>query len=404
MDENKENTMLFREKKECCACGACYSTCSKHAISMIEDEIGFVYPHIDQEKCIGCGLCHKVCSYQSTKDGLRSLTGYVATNTNMNQLMNSTSGGAFSAIATNVIKKGGIVYGAAYDFVEGKIIVKHIGIDRIEDLPKIQGSKYVHSYAFPVFREIKDQLSKGRNVLFSGTPCQVDAVNGLFGNSNPNFYTIDIICHGVPNQKIFNDYVHTISEDIIDFSFRDKNKGWQDFFIKYSTSYVSKHIHCRVSSYYEYFLRGEIFRENCYSCKYASETRFSDVTIGDFWGIERMHPELLYEKKWRSRLYDGISCILINTDKGKKLIDQADSLDLITSDYRRISAENGQLRNPSKYSKEREAVFEIYKKYGYLGVEKAFREKLGKKEYQLAIKALIPICFKRILKELMNKA
>lgn len=397
------NIDLFNEKKNCCGCGACSCVCPKKAIQMIEDDTGFIYPRIDNDKCVHCELCKSVCNYQKDHEAFKPLAGYVATNTNHEQLMKSSSGGAFSALATEILHNSGVVYGASYEMIHGNYMLKHIRIDTLESLPKLQGSKYVQSYIFEILPYVKKDLVAGKQVLFSGTPCQIDALKGYLRKNYDNLYTVDVICHGVPSQKFLNDYIHTISADIETFEFRDKKQGWKDFYIKYGISEKVKHIHCRVSSYYEYFLQGKTYRENCYCCKYASKLRYSDITIGDYWGIEQEHPELFSEKKWRDRIYDGISCVLANTEKGINLIKSAASLELVPSDYARIATNNGQLREPTHYSSQRDKILKLYNRHGYRAVDEEFRKNLGIKRIVFLAKASIPIGFKRKLKELVGK-
>lgn len=398
------NIELFHEKKNCCGCGACYSICPKNAIKMTEDQNGFIYPQIDKDKCVQCGLCKTVCNYQKTHEAFKPIAGYVATNTNHDQLMKSSSGGAFSAFATEMLQNGGVVYGAAYEMKDGNYTLRHIRIDMIEELPKVQGSKYVQSYIFDVLPYIKKDLESGQKVLFSGTPCQVDALNGYLKKEYDNLYTVDIICHGVPSQKLLNDYIHTLSDSVEAFEFRNKKKGWKDYYISYCAKNKNKNIHCRLSSFYEYFLQGKLGRENCYSCKYACEMRYSDITIGDYWGIEHVHPELFHEKKWRDRIYDGISSILVNTEKGMELVKETASLELVSSDYARIAANNGQLREPSHYSEDREEILKLYHTEGYDAVNEKFNKTLGSKRVMLTLKASIPIGLKKKLKELVGKS
>ena len=160
------NIELFHEKKNCCGCGVCYSICPKNAIKMKEDQDGFIYPQIDRDKCVQCGLCKIVCNYQKNHEAFKPIVGYAATNTNHDQLMKSSSGGAFSAFATEMLQNGGVVYGAAYEMKDGNYTLRHIRIDTIEELPKVQGSKYVQSYIFDVLPCIKKDLNQARKFFF----------------------------------------------------------------------------------------------------------------------------------------------------------------------------------------------------------------------------------------------
>lgn len=254
---------------------------------------------------------------------------------------------------------------------------------------------------------MKKAVLEGRKVLFSGTPCQVAALNKFLGRKYENLLTVDIVCHGVPNQRFFNDYLDTLkndSDDISEFNFRDKNRGWEDYFIAYSVGSEYKDIHCRVSSYYEEFLKGYINRENCYSCKFASLERPADLTIGDYWGIAKQHPELFKEDKWFERKYTGISCLLVNTEKGERSIEECtEQLELVPSTVDKIAAGNGQLREPTHRSEKREYIFELYRSKGYVAVENDFQKSLTR-SYRIkdSLKCMIPLKLKMKIKRVRH--
>ena len=404
----KNEIILFENKEQCCGCGACVSVCPKKAISMQEDSCGFKYPRIDDALCVGCGACKKVCSYQNEAECNHPMKGYVAVNTNKKQVNGSASGGVFAAVAEKVLKAGGKVYGAAYSF-DKQVTVNTIGIDQLEDLPKLQGSKYVQSNTENIFDDVKKAVLEGRRVLFSGTPCQVAALNKFLGRKYENILTVDIVCHGVPNQRFFNDYLDTLkkdSNDISEFNFRDKNRGWEDYFIRFNTksSRKCKDIHCRISSFYEYFLKSYVCRENCYSCKFASLDRPADLTIGDYWGIAKQHPELFKEDKWFERKYTGISCLLVNTEKGEQAIEACkEQLELVPSTVDKIAAGNGQLRQPTHRSEKREYIFELYRSKGYAAVENDFQKSLTL-SYRIkdSLKCMIPLKIKMKIKRVRH--
>ncbi|HAR87529.1 MAG TPA: coenzyme F420 hydrogenase, partial [Ruminococcaceae bacterium] len=203
---------------------------------------------------------------------------------------------------------------------DGKLTVKHISVTDIAELPRLQGSKYVQSSIGFAYKEVKQYLLQGRKVLFSGTPCQIDALKGFLNKDYDNLILIDIICHGVPSQKMFNEYVDLLEDKtkmtIDELNFRDKKKGWDNFYLNITNSNKNKDIFWELSSYYKFFVKGYIYRENCYSCKYATRKRISDITIGDYWGIRQQHPELFNDDKWFEYSYDGISCVMVNNEKG----------------------------------------------------------------------------------------
>ena len=321
---SKDKIILFDDKKNCCACGACMNVCPKDAIRMEEDEYGFLYPQIDETKCVQCGACKKVCAYQNGPKLFEPKQVFVAVSKNKNQLLNSASGGVFAAVATKILKDGGVVFGATLDFENGHANPHHIKIENQKQLTKLQGSKYVQSSIGITYKQTKDYLKKGRIVLFSGTPCQISGLYEYLGKEYNNLYTIDVICHGVPNAKFFDDYLQIekqrrSADKIEDYAFRDKRKGWgMNGRITLAKGRKQKKVYipARLNSYNTLFLDGMIYRENCYSCKYARRERCADLTIGDYWGIEKEHPELLKNNMYNEK--EGISCILANTEKGIK--------------------------------------------------------------------------------------
>lgn len=228
-------------------------------------------------------------------------------------------------------------------------------------------------------------MDAGKKVLFSGTPCQIAGLYGYLKKEYANLWTIDVICHGVPNLKFFDDYLSIEGKKRggvpTGYSFRDKKRGWgmnARLDLRYlSGKEKSTYIPARLTSYNTLFLDGDVYRENCYACPYARKERVSDMTIGDFWGIEREHPELLKQSEFDEK--KGISCILVNTQKAAELCEKlSDRMYLYESSFMKIAKKNGQLDHPSAKSERRKTVMEIYKKFGYDGVEKWFRKKYKK--------------------------
>ncbi|MBU5487425.1 Coenzyme F420 hydrogenase/dehydrogenase, beta subunit C-terminal domain [Clostridium sp. MSJ-8] len=389
--------VLFDEKEKCCGCGACLNVCPKNAISMKPDKEGFLYPFIDKGRCIECGLCKKSCNYQEVNYLQEPISAYAAVNKNEEQLFKSASGGVFSAIATQFLKEGGVVYGATLEFNDGYVNPHHIEVTSIDELYKLQGSKYVQSMIDDCYKKAQIHLENGKKVLFSGTPCQIAGLYGYLKKYYENLWTIDVICHGVPNAQFFNDFINNESKkknaSVIGYCFRDKTKGWGlngriDF--KYPSGKVkSFYTLARLSSYYTFFLNGDIYRENCYSCPYARKERVSDITIGDYWGIRKEQSELLNKEEYDEN--KGISCALVNTEKGKKLFEGMGKwICLDKSSYEKISRGNGQLKKPSDESKIRNYILNMYVTEGYEKLDKWYKRKNRKKLIAYRMYRMIP--------------
>ena len=385
--------------EKCCACGVCSIVCPKKAITLKENNEGFKYPIVDKEKCIECGLCDKVCNYKNPHNFNKTHKAFAVVNKNHDLLLRSSSGGAFSAIAAEVLKTRGIVYGSR--LYQNSLIVKHCRITKLEDLEYILGSKYVQSDISEILPMVKDDVLNGEFVLFSGTPCQIDALNGYLGNKKyNNLITIEVICHGVPSAKMFADYISVIEKKknvrVVDFSFRSKRRSlWKtlrgEVCIEEKGKKKVKLLSPILSSYYNMFLRGEIFRDNCYECPYAKKERTGDITLGDYWGIEKNDSIYI-------NIENGVSCLLINTNKAEDFINRLQvNWYLIDANYTDIAMNNKQLSEPTKRNVNREKIINMYAQSGYEAVEQAFIKNLGIKLYVYKIWEKIPNRIKRML-------
>lgn len=402
--------ILFENKESCCGCGACANICPKGAITMKPDELGYSYPVIDSNRCVSCGACKPVCSYQNGVLLHEPIRAYAAVNKAQNQLEKSASGGIFAAVATYFLESGGVTFGASLDFEDGHPIAHLIGIDDVSQLWRLQGSKYVQSAVEQTYKQAKQNLEAGKEVLFSGTPCQIAGLYGYLKKEYSNLWTIDVICHGVPNLGFLDDYLSIEGKKRggvpIGYYFRDKKRGWGEnvrLDLK-EQSGKEKHayIPARLTSYNTLFLDGDTLRENCYVCPYAQKERVADMTIGDFWGIEREHPEILKESKFDEK--KGISCILVNTQKAMELCGKlSDRMYLYESSLVKIAKKNGQLNHPSVQSERRKIVMEIYEKSGYDGVEKWFRNKYKKQIMIHRVYNAIPRKLRVALKNVIQK-
>lgn len=319
------NTVVLKHK--CTNCMACYNICPSGAIEMKEDKDGFVYPFINEEKCTHCGLCTKKCpalNLEQTKEISERLEtplaygGYIKDEEIREK---SSSGGVFSILSKYVLDKGGYVCGAR--FTRGGIC-EHVIVDNWEDLAPLRGSKYVQSNINNCYKEIKNLLEQDKYVLFTGTPCQVAGLYAVLGKDYKKLITVDLLCHGVPSQKVFREYLNEITDnhadDVLNVNFKEKSLGWnapslsiasQNLSINIPNFYTNDDIR---NSYGFAFVKNLILRHSCTDCQYSKLPRMGDFTMGDFWGVNHhKDKETLYDNK-------GLSAIFANSEKASSLI------------------------------------------------------------------------------------
>lgn len=326
----------IENKTECCGCASCVQACPQKCISFAEDREGFRYPKVSKNNCIDCGICEKVCPILQGKDTLprEPLAVHAAKNMNEQVRLQSSSGGIFTLLAERVINQGGVVFGARFD---ERWEVVHDYTETIEGLAAFRGSKYVQSRIEDNFQKTKAFLNNGRKVLFSGTPCQIAGLRGYLKKEYDNLLCVDIVCHGVPSPKVWRSYLKDVTRKkdnrnavlrffsikpnvmIENINFRDKSKSWKgySFIVTLSEELpqggiqsVSRDRAFYEDSYMKLFLNNVILRPSCYDCKFRNLKSGSDITIGDFWGIDRFNPQFDDDK--------GVSLVLVNTEKGEK--------------------------------------------------------------------------------------
>ena len=297
------------KKKDCNGCGLCSLKCPKKAITMIEDNEGFVYPVIDKSKCINCNICKNICPNHEYNLN-NKIKAYAAINKNKEDLSNSSSGGMFVLLAKYVLKNNGVVFGVKYD---KNLIAVHSYTLNEDELIDFQGSKYVRSDLKNSFVEVKEML-KDKMVLFTGTPCQCQALRSFLGKDYTNLLTCDIICHSNPSPKVFKLYKEYLerkySKRIKNIYFRTKKIGWH---CDKSIIQFVDDTEIIESSYYHAFLVELLNRPSCHNCHFCSSNRLSDFTIGDAWGIEKLLKETTNNNT-------GISLLCVNTDKANKTL------------------------------------------------------------------------------------
>lgn len=305
--------IYIKNKSDCCGCTACASVCAHQAINMDIDDQGFLYPKIDEAKCIQCGLCKSVCpvlQYDRILDKTANPEVYALHNRDEDVWQSSSSGGVFAVLSDYVLHRSGVVFGAAYDEL---FVVRHCCANTKETALQFRGSKYVQSDMRGVYVEVRKYLKNGRLVLFSGTPCQVEGLKKFLGKSYDNLIVVDILCHGVPSPMVFADYVNFIRCHSIyrltKIYMKDKTFGWgyqnlRLYFGKHGSQFNTTLSRLWNKIYYSHLA----LRPSCFACRFTNLHRPGDLTIGDFWGIEKNHPDFFSEK--------GVSLLLVNTPKG----------------------------------------------------------------------------------------
>lgn len=295
-------------------------------IDMIPSKDGFLIPSINRAVCVECGICMNACHIISSKLNFQKpIRTYACWTKNSKDRSNSSSGGAFSIIARQILDKGGIVFGAT---MTEDLKVKHIAVERHEEIILLQGSKYIQSYLGDTFRHVKQELATGRLVLFTGTPCQVAGLLTYLNHLYENLYTCDVVCHGIPSQKAFDIYIDKIGirhkSKNINFRFTE---GWGYRLSRQATMTTtggghasSKKVIYPAKGYYiKAFSSGLMFSEACYTCHYARLERVSDFTLADYWGIGAKIP-------FNHPTQQGISCMLINNERAIDFIENCDNL------------------------------------------------------------------------------
>lgn len=359
---------IIQVGEHCFGCTACEHICPVSCISMVQDTKGFLYPVVDENQCIDCGLCLQVCPYVTDStlgsELFPETLAYASKHTDDATRIQSSSGGAFTAISNYVLGQQGVVYGAGY----GKdLTVCHMRASSIEQRNALRGSKYAQSNLGDTFKQVEQDLKNKLSVLFTGTPCQVAGLRNYLQKEYENLLAVDVICHGIPSQKVFKDYLGLMEKQegssILDCKFRDKSKGWSSLVL--NLEFTSGHIMIDSpnSSYYTLFVDGTILRPSCYECKFSNFNRPSDITIGDFWGIERTLPQ------FEDGL--GVSLILVNSRKGEALFKSvSDQLTSIQSTH--TDCLQHPLYSPTRARRDKDAFWKEYDEHGYLFVGKKY--------------------------------
>lgn len=367
------------DKSRCTGCTACVSVCPKEAIRLERGRLGLLYPTIDVARCIDCGRCQAVCPALNTPQQGEMPEVWAAKSPSQALRMESSSGGVFTLLAEEIIRRGGVVYGAAWNEAFN---VAHCRVEKSTEIARLRGSKYQQSDLNGCFAQVKADLKAGREVLFSGTPCQVAGLNNFLGHPSKQLLCVDVVCHGAPAPAVWQAYLKSINpsgEEITRVNMRNKRSGWQRsrFRIESSRRVVLDELSSR-NRYMQGFLQDLFLRPSCHRCPTKGSRAQSDITLGDYWGIHRQHPDFAD--------YVGVSLVLVNTPKGGGFFD---ALDLLRHPS---TLEQALQRNPGicHSAKENPLAEEFACRFEEAGIEEALK----------LVRMRRPSLFKRLTKRI----
>lgn len=307
---------LTIDAQTCTGCGACVRKCPARAIGWVVGDDGFPAPRIDEGKCVGCGLCLSVCQLLRPKSSNSVLGAFAVQAEDRGILAESTSGGAFTALAATVLDGGGVVYGCVFD---DSCTAVYARATSSRELAPMRGSKYVWADASGCFADVRADVDAGRNVLFCALPCQVSGLQLFLGRDCPNLVTMDLLCAGPPSPAVFDAYLDTLvprgARKGLDFKFREKTANGPGYCIAYRRNGKTEHVSRAMSSYLYLFMEKIVLRKSCYRCRHRGIHREADLTVGDFWGAKTFFPD------WDSKA--GLSFVLANSPKGLALFQEA---------------------------------------------------------------------------------
>lgn len=382
--------MMEKVGTDCSRCGACVQVCPAGCIALDEERAW-----IDSEKCLHCDACRRHCHLLSGAPMKTIQKAYAASAVDAETRAKSASGGAFAAIARSFLEDGGVVFGSAW---QENWRAAHIGIESVSDLPKLQGSKYTESDLGDSYTQVKQALKAGKKVLFSGTPCQVAGLYSFLGKPYENLVTVDIVCHGVPKGELLEQYIAYYEKKngcrITKWNFRAHRKGIQGCLgeITLEKGGKSKTVPMlwNCDAYYYHFMHGTCYQQRCYSCPYAQRQRIGDITLGDFWGIEKIFP---------GEIGGNTSLVLTNSDAGQTLVAHSE-LELWEVDVERACVNNGQLNAPVHRTPAAERFAANYNQGSWSAVERDFLERTRMQRLKAQVVYRLPPELKQWIRKL----
>lgn len=391
------------KRRKCCGCTACEKVCPTHAIKMSPDNEGFLYPHVDNQICVECGLCNQVCPFGQHKDNKEKIPlGVYGFKHKSNEVrILSSSGGAFTAIANMVLEKKGVVYGCAFN---DKYEAVHIRITTCQALERIRKSKYVQSRLDDIFLQVQADLEEEKYVLFTGTACQVAGLSKYIEQkkiSNKTLLCCDIICHGVPSPLIWKEYIEyqraQLGGMIQSVCFREKNShgGWTPLVMQIRTTEKVYKKQSDSDPFYRLFFDHYILRPCCHECPFTNFSRPSDITIADFWGIEKANSGFADSL--------GVSLLLVNSEKGASVFNYIkEDNDIYQSNIQECLQPN--LQQPTAINPQREQFWNVYYEQGFLAAMKMY----GQDSWKIKAKKNFAVFLRKIhvldiVKRIMRK-
>ena len=381
----KQHMIHLASAVDCTACAACVSVCPKQCISMREDREGFLQPKIDAKLCIECHRCEKVCPILNPVAIPNDFEtkAYAAINKDDEVRAQSSSGGVFFPLAQWIIEQGGVVFGARWN---DKWEVVHDYAEDLEGIKAFMRSKYVQSVVGDTLKQSKSFLEAGRWVLYSGTPCQIGGLKAYLGKEYDKLITVDLICHGVPSPGVWRSYLkdYVGNDQILSINFRDKSEGWLGF--QYftttttTTTTTTRRDKKMENPYFRGFLTNVYLRNSCYDCRFRQYHRMSDITLADYWGVEKFCPEMHDDK--------GTSIVLVHTEKGKSIMTEMDSIISVLQQKSNLLVYNSSMEVNESKPQNRTFYFHLFRHFGF-----------RKSEFAISTSSI----FKRIIRKIKRK-